>query len=388
MTALHVKYAPTLCFNKGEQFFPMRVDDMLAYSSLYIKGENEPVVPRGQITPSHLSRHGCSREAFLRSVVAGPLAGEDVVAQWSEGALEMVYRGVTTRPTDLAWQLARRAYNWLSSKNEDAAQLFWWNNLVSGLLTGAVRSASGNELPRLTLPGETQRSAMEQYRSSFGESPAYTYYYRQVQDGDYLCLQYWFFYCYNDWARSFGGLNDHEGDWECMMLFFRLDGRRSPQEPPAYITFADHESRQTKPWDHEDVSRIGTHPMGFVAAGSHATYPTASEWPLMKLYSLFDYATGDGITIAPEEWAHRLNLDDVHWLGEYEGSWGTRFWLPIARAKTMLRVMLAATPLGGLFRLAAPTEIELPGVSAPFGPVGTHRPQYTNPVAWAGVPNG
>jgi hypothetical protein len=35
-----------------------------------------------------------------------------------------------------------------------------------------------------------------------------------------------------------------------------------------------------------------------------------------------------------------------------------------------------------------PAEIELPGVSAPRGPVGPHRPQYASPVAWAGVPTG
>ena len=29
-----------------------------------------------------------------------------------------------------------------------------------------------------------------------------------------LCLQYWFFYAMNDWRSSFGGINDHEADWE------------------------------------------------------------------------------------------------------------------------------------------------------------------------------
>jgi len=32
---LHVKYAPILRFNKNEKFYPMRVDDLLSYSSLY-----------------------------------------------------------------------------------------------------------------------------------------------------------------------------------------------------------------------------------------------------------------------------------------------------------------------------------------------------------------
>jgi hypothetical protein len=386
MTELHVQYAPILRFNKNEQFFPMRVDDMLRYSGLYVKEQPQPIVPRGQVSTSHLTKQGRSSEVFLRSVEAGPLSGKDVVAEWGEGALEMVYRWSAARPTGLAEHLARKAYNWFSPKTKDAAQLFWWNDVVSHLLEGAVQSASRNELPRLVLPSETQQSAVAAYQSSFRGLPPYAYYYRQVRDGHYLCLQYWFFYSYNDWGRRFAGMNDHEGDWEGMMLFFRLDGLGRPQEPPAYVTFADHESRQTKPWGHQDVTCVGTHPVGFVAAGSHATYPEAGTHALMKLYDLFDHATGDGVTIDHDEWVHRIDLDDVRWLGEYKGSWGTRFWLPTAQARTVLQVMLGATPFRGLVGLAAPSEIELPGVSAPHGPVGSHRPQYANPVAWAGVP--
>ena len=385
MTELHVKYCPILRFNKDERFFPMRVDDMIGYSSLYLKGQDRPAVPGGQVTPGDLGRLG-SPEAFLRSVEAGPLSGQDVVAQWSKGALEMVYRWASARPASLAAHLARKIYRWFSPKTERAVQLFWWNGLVSHVLEGAVQGLSEGELPRLILPQETQHNAAGRYQSSFRGSPAYTYYYRQVEDGGYWCLQYWFFYSYNDWGRSFAGMNDHEGDWEGMMLFFELDGSGRPQEPPAYVTFADHESRQTKPWGHHDVTCIGTHPVGFVAAGSHATYPQAGVQPLMELYSLFDYATGDGVTIDHGQWVHRLNLDEEGWLGDYQGSWGTRFWLPTAQAKTLLQAILAATPFRALAGLAVPSEIELPGVSAPHGPVGPHRPQYANPVAWAGVP--
>ena len=78
-------------------------------------------------------------------------------------------------------------------------------------------------------------------------------------------------------------------------------------------------------------------------------------------------------------------LDTVSWLSEYKGSWGTRFWLPLDHAKSMLQIMLSSTPLGGLVGLQVPSEVELPGVSAPRGPVGPHRLQSTNPVDWADV---
>jgi hypothetical protein len=171
-----------------------------------------------------------------------------------------------------------------------------------------------------------------------------------------------------------------------MMLFFRLDGSGHPKEPPAYVSFADHESRQTKLWEHEDVTRVGNHPVGFVAGGSHATYPEAGAHVLMKLYNLIDYASADGVTIDHDEWAHRIDLDGLGWLGEYGGSWGTRFWLPLVEAKTVLETILSATPASALFGLNVPDEVELPGVSAPRGPVGPHRSQYANPAAWAGVP--
>jgi hypothetical protein len=106
----------------------------------------------------------------------------------------------------------------------------------------------------------------------------------------------------------------------------------------------------------------------------------------MKLYNLIDYATADGVTIDQDDWVHRIDLDGVGWLGDYQGSWGTRFWLSLVEAKTVLETILSVTPASVLFGLNVPDKVELPGVSAPRGPIGPHRPQYASPVAWAGVP--
>lgn len=362
----------------------MRADDMLTYSSLYAKGQSNPIVPQGQVSVDQLVRHSRTSDVFVRSVETGPLQGKDVVSEWSEGALEMVLRWAGESATNWTEDFARKAYSWFSPKTRAATQLFWWNGLLNTLIWGTVKSVSPNELPRLTLPAPTRANAIDRYQAN---ASGHTYYYRHVRDGNYLSLQYWFFYSYNDWGRGYMGLNDHEGDWESMHLFFRLDSQGRPQEPPAYITCANHESRLTKPWDHPDITRIGTHPVGYVAAGSHATYPEQTTYNLLDLYGLVDYATGDGDTIGHDDWVHRINLDDVAWLGDYRGSWGTRFWLSTSTAKSLLQVALGATPLGGLIGLAStPQEIELPGVSAPHGPVGKERPQYANPVAWAGVP--
>lgn len=383
MTELHQKYAPILRFNKDERFLPMRVEDMLTYSALYAKGGNKPVIPQGQLTVDELVRRGKSGEVYVRSVEVGPLLGKDVLSEWSAGTVEMVLRWATETATSWTQDLSRRAYSWFSPKTAAAANLFWWNGLLASVVEGVVRNASPNELPRLTLPPETHDSAVNRYQS---KKPGYTYYHRQVQDGKYISLQYWFFYSYNDWGQAFAGLNDHEGDWESMHLFFEIDGFGRPQEPPAYVTYANHESRITKPWDHPDITKIGTHPVGFVSAGSHATYPEQKTYSLLDIYGLVDYATGDGLTIDHDDWVHRVNLDDVPWLADYTGSWGTRFWLSTANARTVAQIVLAATPISGIIGLATKDkEFELPGVSAPRGPVGKERPQYANPVAWAGI---
>lgn len=387
MSELHQKYAPILRYAKGEHFFPMRVDDTLQSSSLHIKDQDTPIVPAGQLTPDHLRQHAQSPEVFLRTINTGPLTGLDVMQDWSQATIEMVYRWATETATGWSEELARQAYSWFSPKTKSATQLFWWNDLIAPLLENALESASGDDLPRLVLPHTTRDLAVNKYQAA---KPPYSYYYRQVRDGQYLCLQYWLFYSYNDWGSSFKGMNDHEADWENMMIFFEIDTRGRPQEPPAYVTFVGHHSRITKPWDHPDVSKVGTHPIGHVGAGSHATYPQAKEYPIITLYGLTDYATADGITIDHDDWVHRIPLDSVPWLTAYRGSWGTRFWLLLEKTTSLFKIATVATPFGFLTARAKTPEIELPGVSAPHGPMvgdaGEQRPQWAGPAAWADVP--
>jgi hypothetical protein len=173
-------------------------------------------------------------------------------------------------------------------------------------------------------------------------------------------------------------MNDHEGDWEGMYLFFERDDAGRPQEPPAYLTYVGHHSRLTKPWGHHDVTLDGTHPVAYVAAGSHATYPERKEYDLIKIYGLTDYATGGGKTIEPGDWQHKIDLDTQPWASAFLGGWGTRYWLPLSWARNIL----------GFLRTRA-GEIGLPGVSAPRGPRysddGTIRPNWTQAATWAGI---
>jgi hypothetical protein len=373
--ALHEKYVPILQFARGERFFPMAVDDFLRYSVLRQRGVERPLVRERRITPGLLRRAYEGRlDVFVQSVPSS-LADQNVAAMWSRDVLESVvdlsYR--TSR-----WQqgLARVAYSWFSAKTAPATQLFWWNNLVMSLLGQGKQSSQ--DLPRLNLPPEIRQAALANYERSQTQGPGYTYYYRTTRDAEYLCLQYWFFYGYNDWATTFGGMNDHEGDWEGLYLFFELDPAGRPTEPPAYVTFVGHHSRLTKPWVHRDVTREGNHPVAYVAAGSHATYPERKRYEIMKIYGLVDDATGDGLAIQPSDWRPGVDLDAAPWASAFLGGWGTRYWLPVEWAKGALGSLRSKVD-----------EFGLPGVSAPRGPRysddGSERPNWTRAVDWAGV---
>jgi len=373
---LHIKYAPIMHFSAGERFFPMAAEEFLRYTALHRKGEARPVLPVGAVTVADLARAGPG-ETFLRSVPEGPLFGAEVAGQWGGSTLRLLDDWSSRIPGSWTETLARSAYDWFSEKTRPATRRFWWNDLLLAKAFADRASGARAELPRFILPGQMRDAAVAAYRASQGAQPNFTYYYRLAPAGEYLNLQYWFFYAYNDWANGYGGFNDHEGDWEGFHLFFKLDGGR-PVEPPAYLCYLGHHSRMTKPWAHPDVEKDSTHPAVYVAAGSHASYPQPRQYPLMALYNLIDYATGDSFTLDHTAWRGRIPLAETPWL-TYLGSWGTRYWLPVGWLKATAGRLVSSLP----------GEVALPGVSAPRGPrftdSGDDRESWQNPLAFAGI---
>ena len=78
----------------------------------------------------------------------------------------------------------------------------------------------------------------------------------------------------NDWRSTFGGVNDHEADWEQVTVFLP-----DPPDPeslavrPSWVAFSSHDEvgddlrrRQDDP----DIEWRGTHPVVFAGAGSHS----------------------------------------------------------------------------------------------------------------------
>jgi hypothetical protein len=94
---------------------------------------------------------------------------------------------------------------------------------------------------------------------------------RVVHVADAIVLQYWFFY-YDDVYSYFYPPSDavwqaHEGDWEVVNVVLSAD------EHPVEVGYSQHCLGQIRTWD--SAPRIDdTHPVVYVAAGSHANYPT------------------------------------------------------------------------------------------------------------------
>ncbi len=143
-------------------------------------------------------------------------------------------------------------------------------------------------------------------------------------------LQYWFFYPYND----NGGPINHESDWESVIV------RLQPDRSVHGVYFCQHghcdnfRSAAQLTW-------LGSHPTGWVADGSHATYPTVNECndapftaeatgpncSTNDAYRWFTWAGGKG-TQAGYQGAGVVNvgektrpLADQHFI-DYGGTWG------------------------------------------------------------------
>ncbi|MCW8802667.1 MAG: Vps62-related protein [Candidatus Bathyarchaeota archaeon] len=138
-------------------------------------------------------------------------------------------------------------------------------------------------------------------------------------EGQYIVVQYWFFYAYNP-----GSLNQHQGDWEMIQVV--LDST----ETPVYAVYSQHHSGEIADW--VDVEKSDqTHPRVYVALGSHANYFRSFQGKL----GLESDTVGNDYTLTPEDLEliilgekgagnHPASQD---WL-EYGGRWGN--WAKLA----------------------------------------------------------
>jgi hypothetical protein len=232
----------------------------------------------------------------------------------------------------------------------------------------------------------------------------FRYHGRVIRQNGWIVLQYWLFYAFNDWRSNFFGANDHESDWEKVMVF--LSESESGEVRPEWVAYAAHEETGDdlrRRWDDPELEKSGDHPVVYVCAGSHASrysrgeYLTELAFPLPRAFAaarrvarrfwyitlrqyadeysaekpyerftipFVDYGRGDGLSVGPgqdREWdPPRLMLDPLpSWVAGYRGLWGLY------------------------------TRDPFEGEDAPAGPMydrdKTISREWYDPVGWAGL---
>jgi len=147
--------------------------------------------------------------------------------------------------------------------------------------------------------------------ASKAKSIGYCAYVHIVKNDSLTVIQYWLFYSYNN-----GPLNDHQGDVEVITVF--LDVSERPQR----VLLSQHSSGQNALWS--DAEKMDTHPVVYVAQGSHANYFRPYQG---KIGIENDIVGSDGLTIMPNDLKliilrERGNRPpEQSWL-DYAGRWG------------------------------------------------------------------
>ena len=98
-----------------------------------------------------------------------------------------------------------------------------------------------------------------------GGSPIIAYVHiNRKENPEYITIQYWLFYYYNDW------FNKHEGDWEMVEVIL------SNTEEPLWVVLSQHHGGTRRSWS-TTIIEESTHPVVYVALGSHANYFWGNE---------------------------------------------------------------------------------------------------------------
>ena len=361
--ALLRAHEPVLAYTRGELFLPASAQRYVTLCSLRgRRGEapDEELLPAGELTLDRLAG------------LAAEFPGYDL-------ALRLVQQPADRR----AVRSARRQAPRVISRSAKLAAV----GLLARLVDVLVRLSL---MIRGSVPGGVTTEAARLHREHLADGPR-CYYGRVVRSHGYVALQYWFFYAMNDWRTTFGGLNDHEADWETLTVFLSATDLR-----PRWIAVASHDytgDDLRRRWDDPDLGKQDGHPVVYIGAGSHSGAVVPGDY-LVRVRPRFltgivhwlkrivawispwvpqpddegigipyvDYARGDGERVGPgteRPWTPVLVGEDTPWVTGFTGLWGRD------------------------------TGDRFGGERAPAGPryarAGTIRPYWADPVGWAGL---
>jgi hypothetical protein len=93
-------------------------------------------------------------------------------------------------------------------------------------------------------------------------------------------VRYWLFYSFDDWRSRGDRLwQAHEGDWENVSVALDADLK------PIFAAYSQHCSGTVRAWS--KVKRVDTHPIDYVALGSHANYFEQTSSPTQFLRCVY-----------------------------------------------------------------------------------------------------
>lgn len=333
------KYEPVLRFARSERFFPMAVEPYLEKCTVFPSGPqgvvgllshpHEPLVTRiGKLEGS---------EYFLR-FVNDPLFDADVWKWWGVTSTLMTLAGwfvtgwrgvglaallalvaafiiyIQASPIRLRFFPAALAALFFFAL--EAAPIFFFlkpHSFISAQLEYLVLlplylfvlfylsvrtmkfifdhiipQAPGVIMDMLSNATETiARKSFFQYAEILEKEPNPVYYgrvtrWQDVEGNHWHSLQYHFFYAFNDWRLAANGINHHEGDWEMVAVYLKND-------QPYSLLLSQHGTGAMVLWQDvrcvkEKDGQETTHPLIYVALGSHANY---SRPEVIRSASLF-----------------------------------------------------------------------------------------------------
>jgi hypothetical protein len=360
------RFEPVIRYTRGELFLPAAIESYISGCQLVVAGPDghEVVAPRGSLTPDKLAEVGRLR------------AGQRLSLERVEGPLDRAaYRAWRHRPDRPRFKPVSR---------------FAAVGLLARLVDAGLRLTL---LLRGRIPGGFTAAA-QQADAATPAGDSCPYYGHVTDDAGYVVVQYWYFYAMNDWRSSFGGINDHEADWEQVTIFLTTDDSDGELHP-AWVAFSAHDEvgddlRRRR--DDPDIEWVGEHPVVYAGAGSHSgaylpgEYVVTAALPVPNWVTnlkqfwnrimpwrgedassgfgipYIDYRRGDGVAVGQggnRTWDAVVIDDTIPWVRDYRGLWG----------------LDTRDPLGGERAPAGPR----------FERSGAVRQSWRQPVAWAGL---
>jgi hypothetical protein len=173
-------------------------------------------------------------------------------------------------------------------------------------------------------------------------------------------LEYWLFYSLDDWRNSPtkpGLWHMHEGDWEEVSVALDAAGH------PVSVAASQHDLGVTRPWAR--TRRVGTHPVVFVALGSHANYlspgyqgasgvphviePRFSGLPLTEPdYTSTQTSVGPAGTAATGLRLVDISSGGAPWL-TFAGDWGDGTYILVGSRGAFTHLRIGDSPPGPAF---------------------------------------